>query len=100
MTQVPMSVVITGGAGFIGARLAAAILARGSLSVAGGPSRPVTNLTLLDRVAPPAALATDQHVTFSEGDLVSELDGRDGGPLAGADVVFHLAAAVSGECER
>jgi D-erythronate 2-dehydrogenase len=100
MTQAALRVVITGGAGFIGTRLAAAILARGSLSLAGGPSRPVTSLTLLDRVPPPDSLAQDQRVTVWQGDLLTELDGGNGGPLAASDFVFHLAAAVSGECER
>ncbi len=100
MTEAPLSVVITGGAGFIGARLAAAILARGSLSLAGGPSRPVTGLTLLDRVPPPGTLARDPRVTVWQGDLSTELDGGFGGPVAAPDLVFHLAAAVSGECER
>jgi nucleoside-diphosphate-sugar epimerase len=100
MTQAPLSVVITGGAGFIGARLAGAMLARGSLSIAGGPSRPVASLTLLDRVPPPGALAQDPRVTVWQGDLVTGLDDRGGGLLAAADLVFHLAAAVSGECER
>jgi len=100
MTQEPLSVVITGGAGFIGTRLASEILARGALSVAGAPARPVTSLALLDRVPPAAKLSTDSRVTAWQGDLASELSGSGGGPLAGADVVFHLAAAVSGECER
>jgi D-erythronate 2-dehydrogenase len=99
MTQAPLSVAITGGAGFIGARLAAEILARGSLSLAGGPSRPVASLILLDRVSPPGTLAEDPRVTVWQGDLVADLDGG-GDPLAASDLVFHLAAAVSGECER
>jgi len=43
-----MSVLITGGAGFLGARLAGRLLARGSLRGAGGSEE---ELTLLD-VAP------------------------------------------------
>jgi len=40
-------------------------------------------------------------VTAIQGDLGQLLDPLASGPdmLAGADVVFHLAAAVSGECE-
>src|SRR5215469_330226 len=100
MTQAPLSVVITGGAGFLGARLASEILARGSLSVAGAPSRPVTRLTLFDQVAPPAGLAEDPRVAVWQSDLAAGLDGASAGPLRDADVVFHLAAAVSAECER
>jgi D-erythronate 2-dehydrogenase len=95
-----LNVVITGGAGFIGARLATEILARGSLSVAGARSRPVTRLTLLDRVAPPAHLGQDPRVAVWQGDLVTGLSGAGVSPLGDADLVFHLAAAVSADCER
>jgi D-erythronate 2-dehydrogenase len=100
MTAPPLNVVITGGAGFIGARLASEILARGSLSVAGAPPRPVTRLTLLDQVAPPVLLNQDPRVAVWLGDLVSGLEGEAVSPLAEADLVFHLAAAVSADCER
>ena len=100
MTQAALSVVVTGGAGFIGARLASEILARGSLSIAGTPSRPVTRLTVMDQVAPPASLRQDPRVGIWLGDLADGLEGASASPLADADLVFHLAAAVSGECER
>src|SRR6185436_15870145 len=46
-------------------------------------------------------LAADERVTAIQGDLGQLLDPLTSGPdtLSGADVVFHLAAAVSGECE-
>lgn len=47
----PRNVLITGGAGFLGARLAKRLLARGSLRGAGGSEEELTRLTLLD-VAP------------------------------------------------
>ena len=100
MTQTPLSVVITGGAGFIGTRLASEILARGSLSVAGAPSRPVTRLTLADQLPPPGGLSRDPRVGIWQGDLVDGLKDASARPLGDADVVFHLAAAVSAECER
>jgi nucleoside-diphosphate-sugar epimerase len=95
-----MSVAITGGAGFIGARLAAAILGRGSLSLAGGPGRPVTRLTLLDQIPPSAQLSEDPRVAVWQSDLVTGLEGAGASPLQDADLIFHLAAAVSAECER
>jgi nucleoside-diphosphate-sugar epimerase len=56
---------------------------------------------LIDQSPPPADLAADGRVAFIRGDLGELLDpagsGRD--TLAGAEVIFHLAAAVSGECE-
>jgi D-erythronate 2-dehydrogenase len=103
--------VVTGGAGFVGARLARELLAAGTLEVAGDAARPLSRLTLIDRVAPPEDLAADERVRTVRGDLVELFDeggaggggglGGDGGGgvLGGADVIFHLAAAVSAECE-
>jgi len=94
-------VVITGGAGFLGSRLARELLAARSLDVTGGGLRPLSRVTLLDRVPALPDLAADPRVTVVGGDLGDLLGsagaGRDA--LAGADVIFHLAAAVSGECE-
>jgi nucleoside-diphosphate-sugar epimerase len=101
-----VNVVITGGAGFLGARLARELLAAGSLDVAGADPRPLSGITLIDQVPVPPDLAADARVTGIQGDLGELLDpaglgglGGPDGPLAGAEVIFHLAAAVSGECE-
>jgi nucleoside-diphosphate-sugar epimerase len=92
---------VTGGAGFLGSRLARELLAAGALDVAGGGPEPVSGLTLVDAAPLPADLAADGRVTGIRGDL-GELLAAGGAlrdALAGTDVIFHLAAAVSGECE-
>jgi nucleoside-diphosphate-sugar epimerase len=89
-----MRLLITGGAGFIGARLARTLLARGTLAGA-----PIDRIVLSDQVAlPPAAhaLAADPRVEVRVGPLLAQCEGlRE----EGFDGVFHLASAVSGECE-
>jgi nucleoside-diphosphate-sugar epimerase len=95
------NVVITGGAGFIGSRLARELLAAGSIDVAASGPAPLDRVTLIDRAPAPAGLAADERVTAIRGDLVDLLaqGGATLDALAAADVIFHLAAAVSGECE-
>ena len=58
-----MHVVVTGGAGFLGSRLARELLAAGSLAVAGGAPRALSRLTLIDRVPAPPDLAADSRVS-------------------------------------
>ena len=86
-----MKVVITGGAGFLGQRLARQLLERGSLT--GGA---IEELVLLDRATAPGL--SDPRLSFVEGDiadpavLAQAIDAR-------TDAVFHLAAVVSGQAE-
>ena len=91
-----MRVVITGGAGFLGARLARAVLDRGALTDARGRSRAVREVVLVDVVSPPAL--ADPRVRAVQGSLedkslVEAIVSPD------TDSVFHLAAVVSGQAE-
>ncbi len=86
-----MKLLITGGGGFVGARLARALLARGTLA-----GQAISQLVLTDLAPPPADLVADARVQARTGTLVSQTDALREEPFDG---VFHLASAVSGECE-
>jgi nucleoside-diphosphate-sugar epimerase len=91
-----MKVVITGGAGFLGQRLARKILEQGSLTDSDGRTSELTSLVLVDVVA--ANDFGDRRVKNVVGDIA---DGALVREVIGADVdsVFHLAAIVSGQAE-
>lgn len=89
-----MKILITGGAGFIGARLARTLLARGTLA-----GQTLTRIVLSDQFAlgPHLAdLAADARIESRTSPLLAQCEAlRD----EAFDGVFHLASAVSGECE-
>jgi nucleoside-diphosphate-sugar epimerase len=91
-----MRIVITGGAGFLGSRLARSILVRGTLTDAHGAVRPVRELVLLD-VAPATDLG-DARIRVVTGDLADPAL-IERALTADTDSVFHLAAVVSGQAE-
>ena len=86
-----MKLLITGGGGFLGARLARTLLARGHLN-----GRDITQLVLTDIAPPPVDLLADARVEARTGPLLTQTDALRDEPFDG---VFHLASAVSGECE-
>ena len=90
-----MKVLITGGGGFLGYRLAQAIAARGSLTGRDDKAQKVTAITLLDMAFPANADARFECVTgdLSAPGVIDRALGRD------TDAVFHLAAVVSGGAE-
>ena len=89
-----MRLLITGGGGFVGARLARALLARGQLA-----GEKITSLVLTDIAPPPADLLADARVSARTGPLLTVLAQHDQLRGESFDGVFHLASAVSGECE-
>ena len=92
-----MRVLITGGAGFIGSKLAREILKRGSLTDQLGKRREVRELVLFDQF-PPQTPNTDPRVKVETGDLTDRATMQRviGGVT---DTIFHLAAVVSGAAE-
>src|SRR3954462_2138840 len=91
-----MKAIITGAAGFLGARLAQALIERGSIKDGGGGDQPITGLTLID-VTEPGAIA-DRRVSAVTGDISDPaLFERVVDAETGA--IFHLAAIVSGMAE-
>ncbi len=95
-----MNILITGGSGFLGARLARTLLALGALAPGGEAARPIERITLVDGVASPPGLQADPRIASLQGDLGALIEsGALTKLLTDAAVVFHLAAAVSGECE-
>ena len=79
-----MNIVITGGAGFLGVRLARTLLAQGRLSLAGSPDQAIERITLVDRVQPPADLRADSRVATAVGDLTDLLRPGTADDLKGA----------------
>jgi nucleoside-diphosphate-sugar epimerase len=87
-----MRIVITGGCGFLGRRLALLLLEQGTKLGA------IDELVLFDNAPSALPLPDDKHVSVVTGDIA------DRATVAkliapGTDAVFHLAAIVSGQAE-
>lgn len=86
-----MKLLITGGGGFVGARLARRLLKQGTLA-----GQRIDRLVLTDIAPPPADLLADKRVEARTGALLAQTEALRDEPFDG---IFHLASAVSGECE-
>lgn len=91
-----MHIVITGGAGFLGSRLARQLLKRGQLTGSDGKQQTISRITLLDVVA--AQGFDDTRIEAVVGDIadaavIERAITRD------TQSIFHLAAIVSGQAE-
>lgn len=89
-----MKILITGGAGMIGAKLAQRLANDGTIA-----GKTIESITLFDVVEATPPSDSGVPVTTMAGDLRSE---ETVGQLIAAkpDVIFHLAAIVSGEAEK
>jgi len=88
-----MRILVTGAAGMIGRKLSARLAADGALA-----GRPIETAHLVDVVAP-APPAGARFATLSEALDVAAASTAAKMIAARPDVVFHLAAVVSGEAE-
>ena len=88
-----MHILITGAAGMIGRKLVARLVAAGALN-----GKPIDKLTLIDVSAPQKPQGFNGSVATSAADIADAVAARSA--VAGRpDVIFHLAAVVSGEAE-
>ena len=92
-----MKVLITGGCGFLGLRLARALLEKGRLPGLGDSEVKIDEIVLCD-LSEPTSLPQDRRLTVktldvTDADAVGETVTEDTG------VVFHLAAVVSAAAE-
>ena len=90
-----MKVLITGGGGFLGYRLALRLLERSTLAGSDGKPASIAQITLFDAAFPPN---TDSRLRCVKGDIA---DAAGVAEALGSDTatVFHLAAVVSSGAE-
>ncbi|MDG1893346.1 MAG: NAD-dependent epimerase/dehydratase family protein, partial [Fuerstiella sp.] len=89
-----MNILIIGGGGMIGQKLAVRLAEDGRLG-----EREISELTLFDVVSPAAPEDATSPVKLRTGDL-SNADEAKALVAEQPDIIFHLAAIVSGEAEE
>ena len=92
-----MKVVITGGGGFLGKKLARRILQQGTLADADGRQQKVTELLLFDVGVASGPGLDDPRVKAMAGDIANRATVQS--IVQGASTVFHFAAVVSAGAE-
>jgi nucleoside-diphosphate-sugar epimerase len=93
-----MKVLITGGAGFLGQRLAHKLLERGELTGPDGVKQRIDELVLLDVVKGGDLQGSHVRITALVGDI-AERAVLERAIDTDTAVIFHLAAIVSGQAE-
>lgn len=90
-----MKILITGAGGFVGYRLAQALLKKGTLTNREGKQAPISQIVLFDMAFPENVDARFKCVKgdLTDRDCVEATLGND------TDAVFHLASVVSGGAE-
>ena len=92
-----MKVVITGGGGFLGKKLARRILQQGTLADADGKQQKVSELLLFDVGVASGPGLDDPRVKAMAGDIANRATVQS--IVQGASTVFHFAAVVSAGAE-
>jgi len=93
-----MRIIILGGGGFLGTRLAEALLEKSTLQISGQESLSFEHLVLVDQHFPEPP-ESDERLTLIEGNITDPSFLKQVCTPA-PDVIFHLAAVVSGEAEK
>src|SRR4029077_4038042 len=88
-----MKVVITGGAGFLGKKLARRILQQGTLADLDGKPKKVNELLLFDVAKASGPCLDDTRVQAQAGDIANNATVQS--IVQGASTLFHFAAVVS-----
>ncbi len=93
-----MRIVIFGGAGFIGRKLVSKLLTKAQISLNGHPMASIEKLVVFDKIKA-QGLPNDPRLEIVDGDICDERTIKEA-LKEHTDVIFHLAAVVSGEAEK